>query len=137
MFGDMQKMFDIESFNKMFNMDDMTKTQKETSAAVQKASSVLADGMNKAFTKQMQTMQSSMQEGVEAMRELSDAKGVEDMMSKQSELARKSFETMTKAQSEVLSTMQKSWMEASDIMSKQWLATTGKATKTGGSSTSK
>lgn len=136
MFPDMTKFMNVEEFTKAFqsgwNMDSAINSSKESMDAMQQASTVMAETWSTCLERQMQMAQSSMQESVDAMKDLAASNGVEDLMNKQGSLARKTAEQAQANGQELAQVIQSGQTKVMDLMSKQvmkTLDTTSKACK--------
>ena len=123
MYSDMTKWMNPEEMAKMFqtswNMQDAIESGKQNMEVVQKANSVLAETMSTCFERQVQMMQNSMQESVEAVKELTTAGSIEDLMNKQSVLARKTAEQAQMNGQELAQLIQKGQTKVMDMLSNQ------------------
>lgn len=141
MFQNMNQMWSVEEAQKMMqqaqeamqtNMMDtsqLAETNKKTMESFTQASTVMADTWNAFFERQMQMMQTNMEENIETMRDLSTANGIEDMMAKQSTVAKQTTDKVQSNAQELSQIMQKGQQKAMDIVSKQMTQTMQKAAK--------
>lgn len=121
MFPDMQKMFDpaqasqmMQSMQKMWDMNAVEQ-QAET---YKKLASIWGETFSTCYEQQMKMAQDAMQNSVECMKELSSAKGMEDMMAKQAEWTKKCGETCQSSAQTIAKTMQKGYQQASETITK-------------------
>lgn len=84
--------------------------------ALQKAASAQATGANAIMAKQREALQAGLQEITEMAQSFGSGGGAQDMMSKQAEFARKSFETAVKNAGEVGEVIRKSGSESVEIL---------------------
>lgn len=83
--------------------------------ALQKAASASAQGANEIMAKQREALQEGLKEVTETVQGFR-ASAPQEMMSKQAELARKTFETAVKQAGEVGEILRKSGMETTEIL---------------------
>jgi phasin family protein len=122
-FKDMSKFFNAEQMTKAFqqNMDMRTvfSASQQSVEAMKKAGSVMADTMSTCLERQMQMLQNAMEDNINTMQEFSSAKGIEDLMNKQNQAARKAAEKAQKNSQELAQIVQKGQAKAADILAQQ------------------
>jgi phasin family protein len=124
----MAKKPDNESFMDMFSQfgKDLKVPQVDYEAilahhrknleALQKAASASASGAQEVMAKQRAALQEGLQEITEMAQGWRSSGGAQDMIAKQTDFARKSFETAVKNTSEVADIMKKHGSESVDIL---------------------
>lgn len=121
---DFTKMFDPSSYTqtmqKWFDYSQALSSSKQNIETCKKVSTIMADTLSTCTEKQFKYAQSTMEDYIEALRELSTAKGVEDYMQKQATLSQKTAEKCQSCAQEIASQWQKSQAQCTDIISKQF-----------------
>ncbi|MBI1308265.1 MAG: hypothetical protein GC129_00205 [Proteobacteria bacterium] len=125
--SDFAKMFDPSTYaqnmqqnmQKMFDMSQAWSAGKQNMDTAKKLGTMWADTMSTCSEKQFKYAQSAMEDCIEAMRELSTCKGIEDYMQKQAGLSQKAAEKAQSTAQELASQWQKTQSQCTDIISKQ------------------
>ncbi|TKW61827.1 MAG: phasin family protein [Blastochloris viridis] len=125
--NDFSKMFDPSQYTqtmqqnmqKFFDWSSAASTSKQNLEAMKQVSSIVTDTIANCTEKQFKYAQSTMEDCVEALRELSTAKGIEDYMSKQTEISKRSAEKAQSIAQEISTQWQKTQAKCSDIISQQ------------------
>lgn len=125
MFTDMQKMFDPSQAAGMMQTMQATMQKMWDSSAVEqqaeatkKLASIWGETFAACYQQQATMAQQAVQSSVECMKELSTAKGMEDMMAKQAAWSKKCTETCQASTQAMASTVQKGIQQASETMTK-------------------
>ncbi len=124
---DFAKMFDpnqyTQNLQKFFDLSNtMTSTMsasKQNLECIKQVNNIVTDTIANCTEKQFKYAQSTMEDCIETMRDLSTSKGIEDYMSKQAEIAKRSAEKAQSMAQEIATTWQKSQSKCSDIISQQ------------------
>ena len=123
----MAKDNDNESFMDMFSqfgknlnlpkvdVESILNHQRKNLEALQKAASANAAGANEIMAKQREALQEGLKEITETIQGFR-ASAPQDMLTKQAEIARKSFESAVKQAGEVGEILRKSGMETTEIL---------------------
>jgi phasin family protein len=117
---DFAKMFDMDAMGKVMDMSTWTDTQKKSWESAQQLSDKMTKNLSAYTERQMQMVQSSMENSIEATRELATSQGIEEYMNRQSEIVRKNAETMQSNAKELADMVKKSNEETYKLMQKQW-----------------
>lgn len=131
----MQKFFDLTS-----TMNSTLSTSKQSLECFKQVNSIVTDTIAACTEKQFKYAQSTMEDCIETMRDLSTSKGIEDYMSKQAEVAKRSAEKAQSMAQEIASAWQKSQSKCTDIIGQQvsqtmeWSKTAATNGFTGGNS---
>lgn len=112
----MQKMWDMNTA-----MSASMQAGKQNMEIMKKVSTTIADTCSTCTEKQFKYAQSTMEDCIEAMRELGSAKGMEEYMQKQTQLSQKAAEKAQSCAQEMASYWQKAQSQCSDIISKQMM----------------
>ncbi|MFN7163106.1 MAG: phasin family protein [Pseudomonadota bacterium] len=128
---DFSKMFDpnqaAQAWQNMMTMNNSVQQAMQSSQssmeAMRKISTLWANTMSTCTEKQMQYCQSSIEDCMSAMRELSTAKGMEEYMQKQAKLSQQSAEKAQSTAQELAQCWQKTSTQCSDVMSQQLMQT--------------
>ena len=124
----MTKKTDNESFMDMFSqfgkdlkmpsvdIESILSHHRKNLEALQKAASASAAGAQSVMAKQREALQEGLQEITEMAQGFRAPGGPQEMMAKQADFARKSFETAVKNASEVADIVKKSGTESVDIL---------------------
>jgi phasin family protein len=125
MFSDMTKMFDPQAMQNMsqqwqkyMDMNQALQTGKVGMDNLQQLSGMWAKTFTTCYEKQMKMCQGAMDDSIECLRDMSSAKGVEDIMSKQAEWSRKAAEKCQTSAQDLAKTLQTTQTECTDIISK-------------------
>jgi phasin family protein len=120
---DFTKLFDpnqyTQNMQKLFDWTSTASTGKQSLECMKQVNSIVTDAIASCTEKQFKFAQSTMEDCVESMRELSSAKGIEDYMSKQAEMAKRSAEKAQSIAQEIATTWQASQSKCTDIISQQ------------------
>lgn len=128
---DFTKMFDPTQYASQYTQNmqkfwDMSSTMTSTMSAsknslecMKQVSNIVTDTIAACTEKQFKFAQSTMEDCVETLRDLSSAKGMEDYMSKQSEIAKRSAEKAQSVAQDIATQWQKTQSKCSDIISQQ------------------
>lgn len=123
--------FNPNTLLQMMNMSQLAAHQNANAEVMQKVSKLMADSMSVLANKQLQFAQSSMADGVEMVRDLSAASGVEDFMTKQNTMLRRMSEKVQKNVQEVSEEVSKTQTAAFTLLAEQaqanWQAATQKS----------
>ncbi|MFZ2587001.1 MAG: phasin family protein [Alphaproteobacteria bacterium] len=121
MFADMQKMFDpaqasqmMQTWQNMWNAGAVEQ-QAETT---KKLASIWGETFASLYQQQATMAQQAMQTSVECMKDMSSAKGMEDMMAKQASWSKKCTETCQSSAQTMASTLQKGYQQATETITK-------------------
>lgn len=121
---DFSKMFDpsqyAQNFQKMWDMSQVATASKQNMETMKKVGTIMADTLTTCTEKQFKYAQTAMEDCIEAMRELSTTKGMEDYMQKQAELSKRSAEKAQSCAQDIASQWQKSQSQCTDLISKQF-----------------
>jgi phasin family protein len=125
--SDFSKMFDPSQYTqtmqqnmqKFFDWSSAATSSKQSLEAMKQVGSIVTDTIATCTEKQFKYAQSTMEDCVEALRELSTAKGIEDYMSKQTELSKRSAEKAQTIAQEISTQWQKTQAKCTDIISQQ------------------
>lgn len=110
----MQKFFDLSS-----TMTSTASASKQNLECMKQVNSIVTDTIATCTEKQFKYAQSTMEDCIECMRELSTSKGIEDYMSKQAEIAKRSAEKAQSMAQEIATCWQKSQSKCTDILGQQ------------------
>lgn len=143
MYADYSKYFNPQAMTQAFTQGmSQWMDMNQTMAASQKQmecwkqmGSTWSNCLSTCAEKQMKTAQSFMEQNIECMRELSTAKGVDELMTKQAEWSKKCTEQCQSTAQEMAETMQKTQSECTDIISKMISSTMEWSTKSATSKT--
>lgn len=122
MYQDFAKYFDpnsyTQSFTKLFDVNSAVTASKEQAEAYKQLSTIWANTYSTCAQKQLQMTQAAVEDCIEAMRELSTSKGVDELVSKQTEWSRKASEKAQTNAQELAQCIQKGQTQSTDIISK-------------------
>jgi phasin family protein len=122
MMPDMTKLFDPQAManamQSMWNVQNASAYSKQQMETMKKLGTIMADTLSASSEKQMKFAQSTMEECVEAMRELATAKGIEDYMQKSAQLTQKNAEKCQSMAQDLSSQWQKSQTQCSELITK-------------------
>lgn len=124
---DFTKMFDpsqytqnyAQNMQKFFDWTSTASASKQNLEALKQVSSIVTDTIAACTEKQFKYAQSTMEDCIETMRELSTAKGIEDYVSKQTEISKRSAEKAQVCAQEIANQWQKTQAKCSDIIGQQ------------------
>lgn len=120
---DFTKFFDpnqyTQNMQKFFDWSNTASTSKQNIECIKQVNNIVTDTIASCTEKQFKFAQATMQDCVETMRELSTSKGIEDYMSKQAEIAKRSAEKAQSMAQEIATCWQTSQTKCSDIISQQ------------------
>ncbi|PZP39592.1 MAG: hypothetical protein DI585_03605 [Pseudomonas fluorescens] len=125
--NDFTKLFDPNQYTqnfqtnlqKMFDFSGAMSASKQNLECMKQVSSIVTDTITNCTEKQFKFAQSTMEDCVETMRELSTAKGIEDYVSKQTEISKRSAEKAQAVAQDIANQWQKTQAKCSDIISQQ------------------
>jgi phasin family protein len=122
MFTDMTKMFDPQTISqqwqKYMDMNQAMQTGKASMENWQNLSGMWAKTFTSCYEKNMKMCQTAMDDSIECLRDMSTAKGIEELMNKQAEWSRKAAEKCQASAQELAKTLQTTQTQCSDMMSK-------------------
>lgn len=110
--------FDINAITKAFNIEALQTASQRNLDAFKKANAIIVEGMSQIATRQMEQIQSSVQQSTEMAKELSSAKGLEDMMQKQSTAWKTAVERTVANSQEIADIARRTQTAATDVLSK-------------------
>lgn len=110
----MQKFFDWNS-----TITSSMSAGKNNMEVMKQVGTIVTDTIAACTEKQFKYAQSTMEDCVETMRELSTAKGVEEYVSKQSDIAKRSAEKAQTVAQDIATQWQKTQAQCTDIISQQ------------------
>ncbi|RYG61839.1 MAG: phasin family protein [Alphaproteobacteria bacterium] len=120
---DFTKLFDpnqyTQNMQKFFDWNGTLSTSKQSIECMKQVNTIVADTIATCTEKQFKFAQSTMEDCVETMRDLSSSKGIEDYMTKQSEIAKRSAEKAQSIAQEIATCWQKSQSQCTDIIGQQ------------------
>lgn len=118
---DFTKMFDpqayAQSMQKWCDMSNAVSASKQGTEVVKKVSAMMADTFSTCTEKQFKYAQSAVEDCIEAVRELSSAKGVEDYMAKQAEFSKKFSDKAQTVAQDIASQWQKTQTQCTSMIS--------------------
>jgi len=114
MSNNMQKFFDWNS-----TMTSTMSAGKHNMEVMKQVGTIVTDTIATCTEKQFKYAQSTMEDCVETMRQLSTAKGVEEYMSKQSEISKRAAEKAQTVAQDIATQWQKTQSQCTDIISQQ------------------
>lgn len=121
---DFTKMFDpsayTQTMQKWFDYSQALSSSKQSIETCKKMSGIMADTLSTCTEKQLKYAQSAMEDYIEALRDLSTAKGMDDYMQKQAALSQKTAEKCQSYAQEIASQWQKSQTQCTDLISRQF-----------------
>lgn len=118
-FVDLFSRFGRELRMPQVDVDTILEHHRKNLEALQKSASATAAGATGVFAKQQQLLEQALHEVSDMARDFRPTGNPQDMMAKQAEFARKSFETAVKNASEVAGIMARSGNESVDILSQR------------------
>jgi phasin family protein len=122
MMPDMTKLFDPQAMTNamqsMWNVQSASAYSKQQVDAMKKLSTLMTDTFSTCSEKQLKYVQSSMEDCIEAMRELATAKGIEEYMQKSAQLSQKNAEKCQSMAQDLSSQWQKSQTQCSELITK-------------------
>lgn len=124
---DFSKMFDPSQYTtamqqnmqKFFDFSNAMSASKNNLECMKQVNSIVTDTIATCTEKQFKFAQSTMEDCVETMRELSTAKGMEDYVAKQTEISKRSAEKAQACAQEIANQWQKTQSQCSDIIGQQ------------------
>lgn len=128
MTNDFTKMFDpsqmqqnlqqmTQQWQKMMTMPQLMTSSQTSMDTLKQVSSLWADTMSKCSETQLQYCQSSMEDCIGAMKELSTANGLEEYMQKQTKMSQKAAEKAQSTAQELASQWHKTQTQCTDLIS--------------------
>lgn len=114
----MQNTFDMTSFTKAFNIEALQTASQRNLDAFKKANAIIVEGMSQIATRQMEQLQATVQQSTEAAKDLSSAKGLEDLMQKQSAVWKVAVERSVANSQEIADIARRTQTAATDVLSK-------------------
>lgn len=124
---DFSKMFDPSQYTqtmqqnmqKLFDWSSAMSAGKQNLECMKQVGSIVTDTIATCTEKQFKYAQSTMEDCIETMRDLSTAKGMEDYMSKQTEMSKRNAEKAQSMAQEIATQWQKTQAKCSDLISQQ------------------
>lgn len=120
---DFTKMFDpnqyTQNMQKFFDWTNAMSASKQNLEVMKQVGSIVTDTIASCTEKQFKFAQSTMEDCAETLRELSTVKGIEEYVSKQTEISKRSAEKAQSVAQEIANTWQKSQAKCSDIIGQQ------------------
>lgn len=121
---DFSEIFDFKKYAEQFQVPGvdtsaLLETQRRNIEAVTQANRVAFEGAQAVAQRQSEIMRQAMQEAAEAMQQVTSAGTPEDRMNKQTEIAKKAFETALKNAKELADMSAKSHSEAVELINKR------------------
>lgn len=121
------KMFDptqyTNNMQKFFDFSSTMSASKQNLETMKQVGSIMTDTIATCTEKQFKLAQSTMEDCIETMRELSTAKGMEEYMSKQAEMAKRSAEKAQTVAQDIANQWQSTQAKCTDIISQQMAQT--------------
>lgn len=128
--NDFTKMFDPSQFTqytqnyaqnmqKFFDWTSTASASKQNFETMKQVSSIVTDTIANCTEKQFKFAQSTMEDCIETMRDLSTAKGIEDYVAKQTEVSKRSAEKAQACAQEIANQWQKTQAKCTDIIGQQ------------------
>jgi phasin family protein len=118
---DFTKMFDPQAYaqnmQKWCDLSNAVSASKQGTEVMKKVSTMLADTFSTCTEKQFKYAQSAVEDCIEAVRDLSAAKGVEDYMAKQAEFSKKFSEKAQTVAQDIASQWQKTQTQCTSLIS--------------------
>lgn len=105
-----------QSFMDMGNMMQSTKQQTET---MRQVTGVMTETFTQCFERGMEMLQSSMEQNIQAARDISSAQGIEDMVSKQSQCFQTNVKSTQEQSQELAQMVQEGTQKAFSMISEQ------------------
>lgn len=119
---DFSKMFDPQAMAKNVqqwcDFNGMAKNSRQNYETFKKISNILVDTYSTCTEKQVKMAQEAMEDCVEGMRDLAGAKGMEELMNRQTEWSKKCAERAQSNAQELAEVMQKGQAQCTDMISK-------------------
>ena len=110
--------FDINAMTKAFNIEALQTASQRNLDAFKKANAIIVEGMSQIASRQMEQIQATVQQTTEAAKELSSAKGMEDLMQKQSTVWKTAVERTVANSQEIADIARRTQTAATDVLSK-------------------
>ena len=114
----MQNTFDMNAIAKAFNIEALQSASQRNLDAFKKANAIIVEGLSQIATRQMEQVQASVQQSTEVAKELSSAKGLEDLMQKQSAAWKTAVERTVANSQEIADIARRTQTVATDVLSK-------------------
>lgn len=105
-----------QNFMDMGNMMQSTKQQTET---MRQVTGVMTETFTQCFERGMAMLQSSMEQNIQAARDISSAQGIEDMVSKQSQCFQTNVKSAQEQSQELAQMVQEGSQKAFNMVSEQ------------------
>lgn len=126
MFPNIQDMFNPANANQMMqSMQKMwsTDSAEQQAETIKKLTGIWSETFTSCYEQNMKMAQDAMQTSVECMKDMSSAKGMEDMMAKQAEWTKKCSETCQSSAQNLAKTVQKGSQQAIETITKAMSST--------------
>jgi phasin family protein len=107
----------MQQWQKMMTMPQLMSSNNTGMETMKQVTNLWTETMSKCSEAQMQYCQSSMEDCIGAMKELSTAKGLEDYMQKQTKLTQKAAEKAQSTAQELSTQWQKTQTQCTDLIS--------------------
>jgi phasin family protein len=128
---DFTKMFDpsqytqsyTQNMQKFFDWTNTMSAGQQNMNTMKEVGTLLTSTISSCTEKQFKYAQSTMEDCIETMRELSTVKGMEEYMSKQSEISKRAAEKAQSVAQEIASQWQKTQAQCTDIIGQQMAQT--------------
>lgn len=121
--SDFTKMFDpstyAQNMQKMWDTTQALSAGKQNMEVMKKVGTILADAVSVSTEKQAKYAQAAVEDCIEAMRELSTCKGVEEYVQKQAQICQKAAEKSQAVAQECAQQWQKAQSQCTDLIGKQ------------------
>lgn len=114
----MQNTFDINAIAKAFNIEALQTASQRNLDAFKKANAIIVEGWSQIATRQMEQLQSSVQQSTEIAKDLSSAKGLEDLLQKQSTAWKTAVERTVTNSQEIADIARRTQTAATEVLSK-------------------
>ena len=108
-----------QNMQKFFDWSSTASASQQNIECMKKVSTIMTDTIAACTEKQFKYAQSTMEDCVETMRDLSSAKGIEDYVSKQTEVSRRAAEKAQTVAQDIANQWQQTQAKCSDIISQQ------------------
>lgn len=127
MMSDLVKMFDPISYSgslsRYIDINQSITLGKSGIETWKKFSNIWFDTLTACADRQMKMYHSAIEDTIDCVKDMSTARGIEDLMGKQAEWGRKSAEKCQTVVSEIASTLQKGQSQCADITTKMVAST--------------
>ena len=125
--SDFTKMFDpsqytqnyTQNMQKWFDWTSTASASKNNLECMKQVSNILTDTIATCTEKQFKFAQSTMEDCIETMRELSGSKGIEDYVSRQTEMSKRAAEKAQTVAQDIANQWQKTQAKCTDIIGQQ------------------